>query len=202
MMHSLYAIADMGNGRELLKLYVEEINDINQDGTIKRAYQLQNIENKQLKVRSSGQALSSINATAYINNISQLFAAVKRLDKNFQPRKSSKIVNEDGTPKIVYHGTDSNFTVFNTNKTRSNMDIKGSFFSPWEIDAQSYGEKVGAYYLSIKNPADEGTAYRALNRFAGQEDAGTKARDFLIQLGYGNNKIESVGYDAQPICYC
>ena len=82
------------------------------------------------------------------------------------------------------------------------MDIKGSFFSPWEIDAQGYGEKVGAYYLSIKNPADEGTAYKALNRFAGQEDVGTKARDFLIQLGYGNNKIESVGYDAQPICYC
>lgn len=192
MMHSLYAIADMGNGRELLKLYVEEINDINQDGTIKRAYQLQNIENKQLKVRSSGQALSSINATAYINNISQLFAAVKRLDKNFQPRESSKVVNEDGTPKIVYHGTDSNFTVFNTNKTRSNMDIKGSFFSPWEIDAQGYGEKVGAYYLSIKNPADEGTAYKALNRFAGQEDAGTKARDFLIQLGYDgvNNSDE------------
>ena len=118
------------------------------------------------------------------------------------PKTASKVVNEDGTPKIVYHGTDSNFTVFNTNKTRSNMDIKGSFFSPWEIDAQGYGEKVGAYYLSIKNPADEGTAYKALNRFAGQEDVGTKARDFLIQLGYGNNKIESVGYDAQPICYC
>ena len=118
------------------------------------------------------------------------------------PKTASKVVNDDGTPKIVYHGTDSNFTVFNTNKTRSNMDIKGSFFSPWEIDAQGYGEKVGAYYLSIKNPADEGTTYKALNRFAGQEDAGTKARDFLIQLGYGNNKIESVGYDAQPICYC
>ena len=118
------------------------------------------------------------------------------------PKTASKVVNDDGTPKIVYHGTDSNFTVFNTNKTRSNMDIKGSFFSPWEIDAQGYGEKVGAYYLSIKNSADEGTAYKALNRFAGQEDAGTKARDFLIQLGYGNNKIESVGYDAQPICYC
>ena len=195
MMHSLYAIADMGNGRELLKLYVEEINDVNQDGTIKRAYQLQNIQKAApASVRVQGTPLSSLTntGTAYINNISQLFAAVKRLDKNFQPRESSKVVNDDGTPKIVYHGTDSNFTVFNTNKTRSNMDIKGSFFSPWEIDAQGYGEKVGAYYLSIKNPADEGTAYKALNRFAGQEDAGTKARDFLIQLGYDgvNNSDE------------
>ena len=111
MMHSLYAIADMGNGRELLKLYVEEINDVNQDGTIKRAYQLQNIQKAApASVRVQGTPLSSLTntGTAYINNISQLFAAVKRLDKNFQPRESSKVVNEDGTPKIVYHGTDSN----------------------------------------------------------------------------------------------
>ncbi len=50
MMHSLYAIADMGSGRELLKLYVEELNDVNSNGTIKRAYQLQNIK----KVLSTG----------------------------------------------------------------------------------------------------------------------------------------------------
>lgn len=43
-MHSLYAVADIGNGKELLKLYVEELNDVGSDGTIRRAYQLQNIE--------------------------------------------------------------------------------------------------------------------------------------------------------------
>ncbi len=108
MMHSLYAIADMGNGRELLKLYVEEINDVNQDGTIKRAYQLQNIN--KVPLRSNEFRENPLAPSTQRNDImiSQLFALVKSLDKNFQPRKSSKVVNEDGTPKIVYHGTDSN----------------------------------------------------------------------------------------------
>lgn len=37
LMHSMYAVADTGNGPELLKLYVEEMNDPNQDNTSKRA---------------------------------------------------------------------------------------------------------------------------------------------------------------------
>ena len=108
MMHSLYAIADMGNGRELLKLYVEEINDVNSDGTIKRAYQLQNIN--KVPLRSNEFRENPLAPSTQRNDImiSQLFALVKSLDKNFQPRESSKVVNEDGTPKIVYHGTDSN----------------------------------------------------------------------------------------------
>ena len=53
-MHSLYAVADIGNGKELLKLYVEELNDVGSDGTIRRAYQLQNIENQRLSAKGSG----------------------------------------------------------------------------------------------------------------------------------------------------
>lgn len=57
------------------------------------------------------------------------------------------------------------------------------FFSPWKL-MPGYGSKVGAYYLNLHNPAGEGTAYKALNRFAGQNNAGAKARDYLIKLGY------------------
>ena len=42
----------------------------------------------------------------------------------------SKVVHADGTPMIVYHGTDAVFSVFDPTKSRSNMDIQGSFFSP------------------------------------------------------------------------
>ncbi len=100
------------------------------------------------------------------------------------PHTASKVVNPDGTPKVVYHGTDAKFNVFDSTKGRSSMDIQGMFFSPWELDAQGYGENVGAYYLNIKNPAPEATAYRALNKFAGQNDAGIKAREYLERLGY------------------
>ena len=97
MMHSLYAIADIGKGKELVKLYIEELNDVNSDGTVKRAYQLQNIENQQSGVQGSGKNLSPITQTADVNTVSQLFNLVKQKDKNFNPKASSKIVNEDGT---------------------------------------------------------------------------------------------------------
>lgn len=194
MMHSLYAIADIGKGKELVKLYIEEINDVNSDGTMKRAYQLQNIENQQSGVIGSGNIPSQITQTADVNTVSQLFNLVKQKDKNFNPKASSKIVNEDGTPKVVYHGTSEKFTVFDRTKGRSNMDIQGMFFSPWEIDAKGYGENVGEYYLSIKNPAPEGIAYKALKMFAGQNYAGIKAREYLEKLGYDgvNNSDEEI----------
>lgn len=96
----------------------------------------------------------------------------------------SKVVDEDGKPLVVYHGTDEKFNAFDMSKGRANMDIQGAFFSPYELDAQGYGENVGAYYLSIQNPADEGTAYKALNRFKGQNNAGIKAREYLQKQGY------------------
>lgn len=103
MMHSLYAIADMGSGNELIKLYVEEINDVNHDGTINRAYQLQSIAKAPMaSVRVQNNILSSLTSTtgADTYTISQLFDFVKSFDKNFKPHEMSKVVNEDGTPMI------------------------------------------------------------------------------------------------------
>lgn len=116
--------------------------------------------------------------------------------------KDSKVRDEDGNLLVVYHGTDADFTVFDRSKSRANMDIQGNFFSPWEIDAKGYGSKVSAYYLNITNPANEGTAYKALNRFKGQNEAGVKAREYLISLGYDgvNNSGEEyiAFYPEQP----
>ncbi len=98
--------------------------------------------------------------------------------------RDSKVVDEDGQLLVVYHGTDADFTVFDRSRGRANMDIQGSFFSPWELDAQGYGGNVTAYYLNITNPADEATAYWALRRYQGQNEAGAKAREYLEKLGY------------------
>lgn len=97
---------------------------------------------------------------------------------------NSQVVDEDGNPLVVYHGTDADFNTFDMTKGRANMDIQGAFFSPYIEDAQGYGGAVKAVYLKIENPADESTAYRALNRFKGQNGAGVKAREYLIRMGY------------------
>lgn len=130
-------------------------------------------------------------ADGFIRSITDPLSKVNPKIKNIFDTKqfkrwfgNSKVVNEDGTPKVVYHGTDAEFTVFDRTKGRSTMDIQGMFFSPWELDAAGYGPNVGAYYLSLKNPAPEEVAYKALNMFKGQNDAGVKAREYLEKLGY------------------
>lgn len=116
--------------------------------------------------------------------------------------KDSKVVDEDGKPLIVYHGSDADFNAFDMTKGRANMDIQGAFFSPWDDDAAGYGGNVRAFYLSIKNPADEGTAYKALNRFKGQNEAGVKAREYLESLGYdgvNNSGEEYIAFHPEQI---
>ena len=114
----------------------------------------------------------------------------------------SKIRDEDGNLLVVYHGTDADFTVFDRTKSRANMDIQGSFFSPWDIDAGGYGGNVKAYYLNIKNPAPESVGYKALNMFKGQNNAGVKAREYLESLGYdgvNNGGEEYIAFNPEQI---
>jgi len=109
----------------------------------------------------------------------------------------SKVVDENGQPLVVYHGTDAEFDTFDMSKGRANMDIKGSFFSPWELDAKGYGKNVRAFYLSIANPANEQTAYAALRKYQGQNNAGEKAKQDLIKQGYDgviNNNEEYIAF--------
>lgn len=84
------------------------------------------------------------------------------------PARASKVVNEDGTPKVVYHGTNTEFTVFDLSKSGKNYGetSEGLIFftnkrSGYQDSALDYAEAaarnggkatVGEYYLDIKNP--------------------------------------------------
>ena len=116
--------------------------------------------------------------------------------------KNSKVRDEDGNLLKVYHGTTENFTVFDKTKGRTNMDIQGMFFSPWEIDAKGYGSNVNAYYINITNPASERMGYMALRKFQGQNNAGVKAREYLENLGYdgvNNGDEEYIAFNSNQI---
>lgn len=97
---------------------------------------------------------------------------------------TSKVVDENGEPLVLYHGTNEKFSAFDVTRTRSNMDIQGSFFTRWDIDASGYGDNIIPVFLNLKNPANESQSYKALNKYAGQNKAGTKAREDLIAQGY------------------
>lgn len=166
MMHSLYAIADMGNGRELVKLYVEELNDVNSDGTIKRAYQLQNIKNQQLNAKGSEINFLAQSTTADVYTIAQLFDLVKAYDKDFHAKDANPaLLDADGKPLVVYHGTKDSFTEFILQKepkfgrtlgdgfyftsdyTKAHQYANGRFSK-----GQDRGGIVMPVYLNMRNP--------------------------------------------------
>ena len=78
------------------------------------------------------------------------------------PAHASKVVNEDGTPKVMYHGTSKGgFNVFNTYGSNFGLFGVGSYFTDNPDVAQSYTQKgkgnnpqVYAVYLNIRNPID------------------------------------------------
>lgn len=78
------------------------------------------------------------------------------------PAHASKVVNEDGTPKVMYHGTSKGgFNVFNTYGSNFGLFGIGSYFTDNPDVAQSYTQKgkgnnpqVYAVYLDIRNPID------------------------------------------------
>lgn len=153
LMHSMYAVADIGRGPEIIKLYVEEMRDVNSADTTKRAYQLQNIEYQQPSAKGSSERFSPVISTADIKAISDLHAAVKQKDKNFRPKSvHPALLNEDGTPKVFYHGTGSEFYEFSTEQIGAR---EGSFFfAENPEDAAGYGRNVMPVYLSAENLAD------------------------------------------------
>ena len=70
--------------------------------------------------------------------------------------KDSKIVNSDGTPKVMYHGSPNDFTAFDIKKAKaSGLYGKGFYFTDSQSHGGTYG-KLYEVYLSIQHPLTPG----------------------------------------------
>ena len=97
--------------------------------------------------------------------------------------KNSKVVDEKGRLKVVYHGSMADFNIFDLSEARDTEDIEAFFFSGDYEESSGYGN-VGEYYLNITNPADYDTAYDIFFKHKGKEHAGRLAREELQSMGY------------------
>lgn len=190
LMHSFYTVADIGNGTEVLKLYVEELNNVNSDNTTKRTYMLQNITKQSGSPGSQNNSVSRVTPTA-IKTVADLFTFVKQNDKNFTPNPASKIVNPDGTPKVMYHGTQSSFTAFDKKKAKSyGYYGKGFYFTDSESHAGQYGNAM-AVYLDVKNPLEPGKNKLTKNQLRTFLEAVAENEDYDI-WNYGTEDISEI----------
>ena len=148
-MHKLYAPITYNGIPYVAKITIEEYYE--NGGTKKKFYNLQNIE-----MSPTGVGFNSEEDTAQIAKIgdnvtiSDLFALVKRYDKNFNPKSVNPLLlNKDGTPKVMYHGTDKTFSVFNKG------DIGYHFGTKTQAEYRIKDNKeahIMQAYLNIRNP--------------------------------------------------
>ena len=121
------------------------------------------------------------------------------------PEKASKVVDTDGTPLVMYHGTkaeNGDFTVFDYSKAVKKGGLglkalgKGNYFTSKPLDgSERFGSRVIKAYLSIKNPfvydASNGDAVSLAEQVAKKTGANTKG------LGHDalQDKMRELGYD-------
>ncbi len=62
----------------------------------------------------------------------------------------SKVVDGNGRPLVVYHGTSRSFDAFK--ESRGGQLGRGIYLSPFSGETAAYGDRVASLYVSIKNP--------------------------------------------------
>ena len=69
---------------------------------------------------------------------------------------SSKIVDANGEPKVVFHRTPNKFTAFDVDKIGSSSDFgafgRGFYFSPYKEQYRLYGKYLISAFLNVRNP--------------------------------------------------
>ena len=143
-MHKLYTPVRYNGSAYIAKISIEEYG-----ADSRRLYHLHGIEIEPADNRSDGNAaLSNGSDAGSISNVSDLYALVKQYDKDFHSKDvHPALLNPDGTPKVLYHGTNYTFTQF---KPRDSVN---EFFFTNDINAaRDYGEKQMSVYLKMSNP--------------------------------------------------
>ena len=120
LMHSLYAVADIGSGPELIKLYVEEMNDPNSTDTGKRAYKLLDIERQQSGAKGSGRSPSPVTQTADIKSVADGLDAVKGGDA---AKRAYQLQNTKSSNLKVQGSSKSSSPINRTADIRSVADL-------------------------------------------------------------------------------
>ena len=70
------------------------------------------------------------------------------------PESASKVVDENGEPLEVYHGTPNKFTTFERDRNTEDEGVygKGLYFTNWKSYAKEYGNTIMPVFLNVRNP--------------------------------------------------
>lgn len=201
-LHKLYTMITYNGQTYIAKTTVEEFYNETTNRASRRAYNL-----KAIKIEPAGGQLgtsssSSIPDASSINSIADLYGFVKQFDKEFTPAPevSEYVLNEDGTPKVFYHGSDELFTTFGYDKIGSATGVgilgEGFYFTDQQKLGKKYGKNVYKVFLQMSNPymASQEDLYRlntAKLEKQGYDGVILKAPNGNIYMALDNTQIKS-----------
>ena len=158
--HKLYAVGRATNGTVgLYKITVEERFQDPYHTNERRFHNLKYIEKvadvpADANVEQSHKDGSTMGSPTTDYTVADILSLVKTYDKDFTAAHdvSPELLNEDGTPKAVYHGTGANFTVFKSENGTYWFSESTDYAEAMAEERAGKNGRVGAYYLDMKNP--------------------------------------------------
>jgi hypothetical protein len=166
------------------------IMEVRRDANIQRLY-LHEVVLRENKKDSAGAFNSSAASLKGAEPQGAHHGAIYSYISELRKKQVSAVVDENGKPLVVYHGTGSNFNVFDRTKTKRGNLVDGFYFSPSADEAGIFARKttfdksggnIIPVYVSLKNPS----IVRGAD--TGAERAG---HDGIIQIG-ADGKIKTV----------
>lgn len=150
------------SGVKSFRYYVCGLKIGNNDYTVKAVVAVQNNGERyydhKLSSIEKGKLLSiipTIQKAGIKNNLPPSIGKDKRLFSILQTN-SSKVLDENGEPMVVYHGTNTEFTAFDRKKAGASNDAgmrgKGFYLSPNKRTSENYGQRIISAFVSLKNP--------------------------------------------------
>ena len=104
------------------------------------------------------------------------------------PEEASKMVDETGKPKVFYHSTPNEFTVFDATRNGTHNDAgwlgDGFYFYGVEHEGDGYGKNKMAVYLNIRNPYYATSEDMERLAEANSREASIAFRQQLEEAGY------------------
>ena len=153
-LHKLYTPITYDGKPYIAVSTVEEYYNETSSGVSRRAYNLKAIKTEPAGGQLGNNSSSSVPVTDSTISISDLYSLVKTYDKDFTAAHdvSPELLNEDGTPKVFYHGTGANFTVFKSENGTYWFSESTDYAEAMAEERAGKNGRVGAFYLDMKNP--------------------------------------------------
>lgn len=111
------------------------------------------------------------------------------------PENASKVVDSNGEPLVVYHGTNAEFWKFEKSKGKGNIKQKSINFSSDKKVAENYGNRIITCFLNLKHPLIKnynGENYHTITFDARYENRINDIPDFIVNNAQSEKKYDGV----------